>query len=393
MDNDINTYIKSNSVDDTLLLHANNMTYINIYKKDIIKDIIDLCYCCTNENEIDIKKSISYYVNAYVENYINNFLKNTKIYESRKKKVVKLKNLKLPEQRSIEWFNIRKKVLTASSLASALNKCHYKSRDELILDKINNDNKPLEFNPITEWGVKYEEIATKFYEHINNVKILEFGMVPHPKFPIFGASPDGICCENSRSEYIGRMLEIKCPPKRKFTKSVPKNYMYQMQGQLECCDLDECDFLQVKVEEYETYDNYLEKLSVDQIGVTNDNFPCGCVVTYKKLFSDKLNYLYPELYKSKQYYEEWEQNQKDWIKNNDHEYYETKWWFISRYECTLVKRDQELWNSVMPEIIKFWKDVEFYKIDNNKNDLIKIVESKKFKYPVTIINTKECLID
>ena len=49
-------------------------------------------------------------------------------------------------------------------------------------------------------------------------------MIPHPDFTIFGASPDGICSNDSPPEFIGRMLEIKCPPKRKFTKTVPEHY-------------------------------------------------------------------------------------------------------------------------------------------------------------------------
>ena len=61
------------------------------------------------------------------------------------------------------------------------------------------------------------------------------------KFKIFGASPDGICDIDSPPDYIGRMLEIKCPPRRKFTREVPKHYWMQMQGQLETCDLEECD--------------------------------------------------------------------------------------------------------------------------------------------------------
>ena len=28
-----------------------------------------------------------------------------------------------------------------------------------------------------------------------NVKILDFGLIPHPTFKAFGASPDGICDE------------------------------------------------------------------------------------------------------------------------------------------------------------------------------------------------------
>ena len=45
------------------------------------------------------------------------------------------------------------------------------------------------------------------------------------------------------------MVEIKCPPRRKFTKTVPSHYWMQVQGQLEVCGLDECDFFQVKIDE------------------------------------------------------------------------------------------------------------------------------------------------
>ena len=166
--------------------------------------------------------------------------------------------LELPKQRSKEWYELRKKVLTASSLASALGKDHFKTKYELIEDKL--IQKPFIMNEITEHGVKYEDIATQYYEHLYNVTILEFGLIPHPDFPIFGASPDGICSKDSPSSYIGRMLEIKCPPKRKFTKSVPEHYKYQILGQLECCDLDECDFFQVKIVDYKSFEEYCHAL-------------------------------------------------------------------------------------------------------------------------------------
>ena len=47
-----------------------------------------------------------------------------------------------------------------------------------------------------------------------------------------GASPDGITDD-------GVMVEIKCPPKRKFTKTVPPHYKMQVLGQLEVCNLDD----------------------------------------------------------------------------------------------------------------------------------------------------------
>ena len=52
--------------------------------------------------------------------------------------------------------------------------------------------KPYETN-LSQNGVKYKEIATLFYQSITGTVVKEFGLIPHPTFPIFGASPDGIC--------------------------------------------------------------------------------------------------------------------------------------------------------------------------------------------------------
>ena len=228
---------------------------------------------------------------------------------------------------------------------------------------------------------------------MNNIKIREFGMIPHPKFPIFGASPDGICDFGS-IELTGRMLEIKCPPKRKFTKTVPKHYWIQMQGQLECCDLDECDFLQVKINEYDSYDAYVEDTNGSD-GMTSNDLPKGVTVTYKEMFTEKLSYLYPELYLSDDDYLKWIDDKKNWIKENDYEFVEAKWWFIERYECTLVHRDKEWWNNTMHELIEFWKDVDNYK-KNGYDDLIQKCEQKKYRHKrVTMIrpsDNSKCMI-
>ena len=73
--------------------------------------------------------------------------------------------MKLPEQRSVEWFAIDRKVLTVASLAAALGQCHYTSREQLILDKVSDKPETL-VSEITEWGVKYEDVAIRFYEHL-----------------------------------------------------------------------------------------------------------------------------------------------------------------------------------------------------------------------------------
>ena len=38
---------------------------------------------------------------------------------------------------------------------------------------------------ILNGGLKYEEIATLFYQLITRTNVIEFGMIPHPDFPYF----------------------------------------------------------------------------------------------------------------------------------------------------------------------------------------------------------------
>ena len=61
-------------------------------------------------------------------------------------------------------------------------------------------------------GIKYEDIAILIYEKMKNVKIFDYGCIQDKELKIFGASPDGICGKGS-GEFIGKMLEIKCPTK------------------------------------------------------------------------------------------------------------------------------------------------------------------------------------
>ena len=254
-----------------------NHVYDNYDVKTLNDDMVIANIMTHIKDEYNIVEEYEIYMLMNIVEYVVQDIKNKyKTINRLKLQMNRLQSLVLPEQRSKEWYELRKGMLTASSLACALGDDHFKSRDQLILEKVENKEIPFVPNPITEWGVKYEEIATKFYESLNSVEIIEFGLIPHPNFTIFGASPDGICSNDSPNEYVGRMLEIKCPPKRKFTKTVPKHYWYQMQGQLECCDLEECDFLQVKLQEYDSFEDYVADINNSDIEPNGKTkFPIG----------------------------------------------------------------------------------------------------------------------
>ena len=154
--------------------------------------------------------------------------------------VAKLIDHEYAEQRSQEWLELRGKMLTASDAATAIGVNVYEKPNDLILKKCGLNK--FEGNEATEHGNKYENIARDIYCEKYNEVAHEIGLYPHPVYKWLGGSPDGIT-------ESGKLLEIKCPLRRKITDEVPEHYMPQLQLLMEILDLEECDFIQYKPEE------------------------------------------------------------------------------------------------------------------------------------------------
>lgn len=113
----------------------------------------------------------------------------------------------------------------------------YEKPEELILTKCGHGE--FKGNAITEWGNIHEDDARKLYEEMFDEKVHELGILPHPTVDFLAGSPDGVT-------ESGRLVEIKCPARRKITPDVPEHYMPQIQLLLEIMDLEVCDFVQYR---------------------------------------------------------------------------------------------------------------------------------------------------
>ena len=143
------------------------------------------------------------------------------------------------KQRTKEWYNTRKTMITASDVAAILGYNKYKSKYEVLENKIN----PKEFTSAAiQLGIKYEPLAVTEYEKIISNKVYETGLYKHNKYNWLGASPDGYI------KKFDRLLEIKCVSSRSIY-TFPYMYWIQMQIQMEVCDKNECDFFQCKFED------------------------------------------------------------------------------------------------------------------------------------------------
>ena len=109
--------------------------------------------------------------------------------------------------------------------------------EELLREKIDPSCINFVSNDTMLHGTRLEDAICQMYQHLENTKVIEYGCLSHDTIGHLGASPDGI-------DEKGIMLEIKCPTSRKITGVPPLYYYDQVQGQLECCELDRCDFLE-----------------------------------------------------------------------------------------------------------------------------------------------------
>ena len=155
---------------------------------------------------------------------------------------VKLLNVPQYAQRTPEWYEVRKSLMTASNAAAAIGIKPYDSfrgdpRQECINQIVSGSFKG---NAATRWGCDHEDMVRDRYCDITGDVVVDFGLIIHHQYPWLAASPDGITPD-------GRMLEIKCPMHREIIPGhIPHHYFPQVQTQMEVCDLDSCAFVQWK---------------------------------------------------------------------------------------------------------------------------------------------------
>lgn len=153
-------------------------------------------------------------------------------------------------QRTDEWFEMRRGKITASRISDVMatgrggkpSVTRENYLIELALQRVTGVVAGDGFvNAAMQRGTELEPIARAEYEVHTGFDVEEVDFVPHPTYPNTGASPDGLV------ESEG-MVEIKCPqPKQHLstlrTLDVDREYMLQMQWQMECAGRQWCDFV------------------------------------------------------------------------------------------------------------------------------------------------------
>ncbi len=328
----------------------------------------------------------------------------------------KLKDLPQPEQRSKEWFEYRHNRITASDTASAIDLNPYEPVEGFILKKCDPEHKFLD-NQNVYHGKCFEQVATLIYEHIYNNKVIEFGALPSEKYKLLGASPDGICScktlDNKFSPLLGRMLEIKCTVMRKIYTSgeimghiCPFYYFCQVQQQLECCDLDYCDFWQCKISQYKDRESYLideclytehtfgtngEKMEIDMLikkGIILKFLPKEFTPEFEgDSIEWKSKFIYPnKLNMNEIEYDRWVVNiLSSWREiypelEKTHYYDKIVYWKLNSSHNVTIKRDKAFFSKLLPILHDTWEKVEYYRKNIDKLNELKEIIKKRTKY-------------
>jgi putative phage-type endonuclease len=239
-----------------------------------------------------------------------------------------LKKNKGIKQKSDEWYEIRKDMLTASNTYEGV-RCY----NSLIRKKALKISDNISSNPALEWGILFEPIACKIYSILNNrIKIHEFGLIQYDEFKNYGASPDGI-------SDIGIMLEIKCPYSRIIKEGeIPIKYYYQMQGQMAVCNLEECDYAEF---------NFVE-IDLDEFLSLSRKDLCGIITKYE---DDTVEYSRLKEEPNISYMENTSLKEKKRV----------IYWKLENHHIQRVKFNKNKWyDEYLPKIKEFWNKVIEY---------------------------------
>ena len=227
------------------------------------------------------------------------------------------------DQRSAQWHTKRGEMITASEVYKVFGSTE--GRKEVLLRKLEPPSTGDSFasNPIPAllWGTRFEPVAKKIYEETTRCTILDVSCAQHPRYPFLGASPDGLIIplDDDPNRY-GRLVEFKCPMSRVEKPEIPIGYVHQMQMQMECTGIDECEYVEFRFKQL----NYTEWSKSDKTKGVFAVYPNGKVI---------------------------------YDVETDSEDYQMIYWVLQSIKKDFVPKDPNWLSDHLPQLQSFWDEV------------------------------------
>lgn len=247
-------------------------------------------------------------------------------------------------QRTSEWYAQGKQVLTASEFATLFKSP--RSVSQLVLSKVlpptpinaeHTTNRlaclTCEMGPF-DWGIRFEPVVKQVLAR-DGVEIVESGRLVHPTDSLLAASPDGLIVTAQDKTRVGRLVEIKCPITRAVGEGIPFEYWCQMQIQMEVTSIEECEYIEVKLESIQKSSTELpeRKTPEGHIWLLQQPNSAGMVYAYEQAERDRLT-------------------EKGW------DILEVIPWRVEKFYREVVVRDRAWFASTATARASFWTDVE-----------------------------------
>ena len=337
--------------------------------------------------------------------------------ERNKQQLAHLKTLPTQKQGTQDWFNFRKTALTASNCYKVIYGST-KDKINIILDKCSTETTQKRmYSPAMQHGTQHEDNGCNIFQKRSGRKVHEFGCLRHPLFNFLGASPDGI-------DDMGEMLEIKMPYSRIPHEIPKKEYYFQMQLQMEVCNLDVCNFLECIVKSYNTKAEYENdtyesgKTKKERLTHTSNGMEKGVMIEGISKSSDTFFYRYSPLGIMPNKIESWLAKSEESIKKEAKEkghhniHIRPVYWYAKKYSCIRVYKDSNWITNYIAEFHRFWKTIEYYR-ENGTDKLNEFMETgkseclpkhpgiinfpdmkvRKSKNTINLFTKKTCVID
>lgn len=349
------------------------------------------------------------------------YLTDKPFYECADPRVIKLWNQEQFEQRTEAWFAQRQKGISASDCSTSLyqnpescshyislynlqdtfkinpKKCcnPYSSVKEIIMKKCkkSDNGSNLANNPAIIWGVKYEAVVQTIYSQMMLDDIVEFGLMAHPTISFLFASPDGISCSH-RLNSKPRMLEIKCPSKRKVGPVPPLQYFHQMLMQMEVCQLDECDFFDCRFIEYIFEDEWLDEAREWEAnppkeyqvpedapeGLNHHIFGIVLADPQKPEGADKYIFAPPTIVKVDQFLKWAMDVQTNFFIENEYSLVRSHY-KLEEYAIVRVYKNDDFIRLNLPAFTEVWNKIEFFRSETGHQAFLEFENAGKRKKP------------
>jgi putative phage-type endonuclease len=231
------------------------------------------------------------------------------------------------DQRTDAWHAKRSEMITASEVYQVFGS--ESARRDVMMRKLEPRPSGDGTNPIPAllWGTRFEPVAKRIYEERTECIITDVSCVQHPVYSFLGASPDGLIVPNQDDpRRYGRLVEFKCPMSRVMKDEIPPGYVHQMQMQMECTGIDECEYVEFRFKQVNFTEWQRSKETKGYLAVYDN----GKVVYDQEIDADDCQMVY---------------------------------WILQSLKQDFVQKDPKWLSTYLPRLQAFWDEV----LEHRKN--------------------------